>query len=88
MTESFRKVLESDSVKHEQPPRARADRTILLADSTVPFSEVQAAVDRQAATAFYWLGSADQLTELITRHIAQSKKRLAGPTESPICDAL
>ena len=66
---------------------AKGTRVAMLADPSVPMAEIEAKLHGKEA-AFYWVGTAPQLRELIHAHLLQDRKRLAGPAQSATCSAL
>ncbi|GAB3094132.1 rhodanese-like domain-containing protein [Lysobacter terrae] len=62
-------------------------RLTVLADPSTPMTDIEAQL-KGKGIAFYWVGTAPQLRDLIHAHLLQDRKRLAGPAQSATCSAL
>lgn len=70
------------------PASPPAIRRIVLADPAMPLASVDAQLATDKGTTFYWIGTHQQLRDLIHAHLLQGQKRLAGPVQSTACSAL
>lgn len=87
LSASLRSALRQFGIKALPTPATRSSRTVLLADDTTSLSAIQAQLAK-SRTAFYWVGTAERLQTLLGTHLAQDRKRMAGPAESRTCGAL
>lgn len=69
-------------------PAQEPHRIVLLVEPDLPVDGLRRHIDRAPLTAFYWRGVPSRLASLMRQHAAQNRKRIAGPSESPVCDSL
>lgn len=87
LAESLRPALRQFGIKSSSTAAARPTRVVLLADAQTPLATIQAQLAK-STTAFYWVGTADRLQALLGAHLAQDRKRTAGPAQPQACGAL
>lgn len=87
LAESLGPALRQFGIKPSSAAAARPTRAVLLADAQTSPTTIQAQLTK-SATAFYWVGTADRLQTLLGAHLAQDRKRTAGPAEPKACGAL
>jgi rhodanese-related sulfurtransferase len=69
-------------------PSQAVVRRIVLADPTTTLPSIEGQLSANKSTTFYWIGTHQQLRDLIHAHLLQHQKRLAGPAQSTACSAL